>query len=96
MITWLIKLGTVAGSLTAIGALWIALGGPIPATSADIKRLDRQQTETAIDVYNTKLRSLLMLAPTENTPAYQAWKEELDQTREQIKRAEDRKIELSK
>ncbi len=96
MIRWLIKLGTVAGSLTAIGALWVALGGPTPATSADIKRLDRQQTETAIDVYNTKLRSLPVIAPAENTPAYQAWKEELDQTREQIKRAEDRKIELSK
>jgi hypothetical protein len=75
---------------------WSTVGCSGWTNSADIKRLDRQQTETAIDVYNTKLRSLLVIAPAENTPAYQAWKEEFDQTREQIKRAEDRKIELSK
>lgn len=92
----IVWLGSVAGAVTTIGALWIAVGGPIPATSADIKRLDRSQAEAAVEIYQTKLRSLLVLSPPENTTAHTAWEEELRQARESLKRAEDRKIDLSK
>jgi len=93
---WLISLGSIAGAIAAIIALWLTFGGPTIATSADIKRLDRQQADIAIEIYQTKLRSLLSLSPAQDTPAYSAWQEELAQTRDQIKRAEDRKLELAK
>ena len=93
---WILRIGGIAGAITAIGALWATIGGPLPATSADIKRLDRSQADVATEVYQTKLRSLLAVSPPEGTAAHEAWKEELSHTRDQIKRAEDRKIELSK
>lgn len=96
MTQWLIKLGSIAGAIVALGGLWIAIGGPMPATSADIRRLDREQATVATEVYQTKLRSLLAVSPAENTTAHKAWQEELAHTRDQIKRAEDRQIELSK
>lgn len=88
----LIKLGAAAGALTAILALWATLGGPIPAWSGDIRRLDRQQAEVAVETYSTKMRSLLVIAPPQNTPAHQVWQEELNRARDQLKRAEERKI----
>lgn len=91
-----ITAGEVSGAIAAIVAIWMAIGGPMLATSADIHRLDRQQADTAAEVYQTKLRSLLAISPAPNTTAHQAWEEELAHTRDQIKRAEDRKIELSK
>ena len=96
LIKWLIRAGAVASALMAIAAGWLAIGGPGIATSSDIRRLDRQQTDVATDVYTTKMRSLLVIAPPPGTPAHSAWQEELAHTRDQIKRAEDRKIELSK
>lgn len=96
IVRWLKITGSIAGALTAIGALWITLGFPTIATSSDIKRLDRQQADTAIDIYQTKLRSLLVVSPSTGTAAYKAWEEELNQARDQLKRAEDRKIDLSK
>ena len=96
MIEWLKWIGSLAGAVLAIGGLWIAIGGPMIATSSDIKRLDRQQTEAAVELYQTKTRSLLVISPTPGTPAHQAWQEELAHARDQLKRAEDRKIELAK
>jgi hypothetical protein len=96
MIKWLIRAGATAGALSALGVLWISLGFPTLATGSDIKRLDRTQAEHAVELYNAKLRTLLVIAPPANTPAAKAWEEELRQAREQVKRAEDRKIELGK
>jgi len=96
MTKWIISVGGIAGALAAIFGLWVTIGGPTIATGTDIKRLDRQQAETATEVYSTKLRSLIIIAPPANTAAHQAWQEELARARDQLKRAEDRKIELSK
>jgi hypothetical protein len=52
--------------------------------------------DTAIEVYRTKQRSLLVIAPAPGTVAHDAWQKELDSAGDQLKRAEDRKIELSK
>lgn len=93
---WLLRIGSCAGAMAAIAALWAAIGGPLPATSADVRRLDSKQADIATEVYSTKLRSLLVIAPPPNTAAHQAWQEELNRARDQLKRAEDRKIELSK
>ena len=72
------------------------MGFPTLATSGDIQRLDRKQADTAIDVYSTKQRSLLVIAPPANTTAHEAWKVELETARRQLEAAEKRKIELSK
>jgi hypothetical protein len=96
MIKWVIRIGSAAGALAAIMTLWVALGFPTLATGSDIKRLDRGQADIAVETYNAKLRGLLVIAPPAGTPAHDAWEEDLKNAREQIKRAEDRKIELGK
>ena len=88
----------IPGSIGALIALWILLGFPTLATSGDIQRLDRHQAETAVEVYQSKLRGTILNAPAPAaTPQTQRlYEEELSQARSQLKRAEDRKIELSK
>lgn len=96
-INWPIVMG-VPGSIGALIALWILLGFPTLATSGDIRMLDRRQIETAVEVYQNKTRSIILNAPAASaTPQTQRlFEEELAQARSQLKRAEDRKIELSK
>lgn len=96
-INWPLLMG-IPGSLGAFLALWIFLGFPTLATSSDIQRLDRRQVETAVEVYQNKTRSIILNAPapTANSQTQRLYEEELNQARTQLKRAEDRKIELSK
>lgn len=90
-----VRWGSIASSILAIGTL-AAYFNIVPATSADIDKLDRKQTETAIEVYRNKVRSLLLAAPAEDTESYRIWKEELERARRQLRAAEERKIELSR
>lgn len=94
----MLKAGAVAAAVTAIMGLYVSLGGPIPATSADIQRLDRAQAEQAVELYQQKLNSLILLAPDaeKNPAAYAAWKQQYEQAQRQLERAESRKIELSR
>lgn len=96
-INWAIVMG-VPGSIGALIALWILLGFPTLATSSDIQKLDRRQADTAVEVYQTKVRSTILNAPpaTANAQTQRLYEEELNQARSQLKRAEERKIELSK
>lgn len=89
---------SIPGGIGALIALWILLGFPTLATSSDIQKLDRRQVETAVEVYQNKTRSIILNAPAPTaTPQTQRlFEEELSQARGQLKRAEDRKIELSK
>ena len=86
----------VPGAILAVIGIWGALGWPTTATSNDIHRLDRQQSETAIEVYDRKVRGYLSSAPPADPVNRQIWEEDLRRARDQLKRAEDRKIELSK
>jgi len=92
MLKWL---GVPAALLACLG-LWLALGGGTIATGSDIKRLDRQQSETAIEVYDRKVRGYLANPAPADPVNRQIWEEDLRRARDQLKRAEDRKIELSK
>ena len=96
-VNWAIIMG-IPGSIGAAIALWILLGFPTLATSSDIQRLDRKQAETAVELYQNKLRGTILNAPapTANAQTQQLYQEELNQARGQLKRAEDRKIELSR
>ena len=43
----IIKLGSVIGAIGAILGAWFAIGGPLPALSSDIRRLDAKQADIA-------------------------------------------------
>ena len=88
----------VPGSICAAIALYILLGFPTIATSNDIQKLDRRQADTAVEVYQSKVRGTILNAPapTANAQTQRLYEEELNQARNQLKRAEERKIELSR
>ena len=88
----------IPGSVGAFIALWILLGFPTLATSGDIQKLNRVQADIAVDVYQGKLRGTILNAPppTANSQTQRLYEEELNQARSQLKRAEDRKIDLSR
>lgn len=85
----------VAGSLATIAAGWKTLDLPVPAFAGDIEQLDRKQAETAVEVYQNKVRSYLTQPAPDNPVQKRIWEEELDKARRQLEAAEDRKIELS-
>ena len=93
----LAKLGAACASITAIAGLWILFGLPTPATSEDIKKLNRQQLDTAIRANQNSLRFYLMTPPKQDDAQARAfWMESLEQTREQLKAYKTRRIELDK
>jgi hypothetical protein len=87
----------IPAALVALVTLWTVFDFPRVAMSGDISKLTKGQADIAVELYQTKTRSLIAIAPPpENTPAAAAWKEELDQARRQLQQAEQRKLELSK
>lgn len=94
----LIQVGAVCAALVAIAGAWHLFEIPTLAWSSDIQKLNRNQAETAVEVYQSKLRGTVLNAPAPGaTPqTHRLYEEELNQARTQLKRAEDRKIELSK
>jgi len=90
--------GAVAAAMTAIVVAYVQFGGPVPAWSEDIKRLDRQQTEIAVDIYRQAVKDgvLLQTFAGDNATARAIIDEDLREARENLKRARDRQIELSK
>lgn len=90
----IVRGGAVAIALGAIATL-LAQFDLMPAFSGDIKTLDRKQTNTAVEVYQNKVRSLLLLPEPEGPVRRRIWQEELNHARRQLEAAEDRKIELS-
>lgn len=91
------QISAFIGAILAVVSLWAILG---IATSGDIRTLDRKQVETAIEVHRRSVRDGILLAPTiakdPDSPAAKIWAEDLAQARQDLKRAQDRKIELSK
>ena len=67
-----IRLGAVAAALASIVGFWIYIGGPIPAWSTDIKRLDREQTDTAIELYQRAQDNALITQDVLRDPAAKA------------------------
>ena len=93
---WGVIMGIPAFIGTAV-ALWISLGFPTIATSADIQRLDRQGAEIAVQSYQNALNNLIATTPPEGAPAPQlrAWQQQYDLMRDALNRAIQRKSELT-
>lgn len=92
----IVRLAMVAaGFVTLVGA-YKTFDLPIPAWAEDINRLEKQQVDTAIEVYQNKYRSFLALPRPKEAIQQRAWEIEVDRSLKQLERAEQRKIELSK
>ena len=92
----LIKIGSIAGALMAIAGVWHLFEMPTPAWSSDIQKLNNNQANIAVELYNQKLRNYLVSTPPADPAAKQIWEEDLRQARQQRDDAEKRRIELSK
>jgi len=92
-----VQVGAVCAALGAIAVSWVGIGGPMPALTQDIKRLDKAQTETAVDLYQKDVRDSIILRGTITDPTTQRLVEEnLREAQDKLKAAQTRKIELSK
>lgn len=93
----LLKAGAAVGALTAITTAWITIGGPVPALSTDLRRLDRKQTETAVDLYAKDVRDAIILrGAVKDETTRRLIDENLREAQEKLRAAQERKIELSR
>lgn len=93
----ILKAGGVATAIGAMIALYVMVGGVTLATSADIKRLDRAQVDGAIDFYRKAVRDSTLLkgaVPQDDINTQRLIDEDLAESRDNLKRLLDRKIEL--
>ncbi len=93
----ILKFGGLAAAIASIVGLWVLIGFPTIATSDDLKKLNQEQVETGIQVYQNKLRFFFLAPPKEDDPvARRFWEEDIAKTRRQLQRYEQRKIEAVK
>ena len=95
IMVWLKRLGAACTALAAIGVV-LAYCSTFLAWSSDIHKLSRDQSETAIEMYNQKVRGYLAHPAPADPVNRQVWDEDLRQARDKLDRAEKRKIELSR
>ena len=99
--------GAIAGSLVGMWALWVQMGGAVPASHTYVmdmlrpilvsgKKQTRESARIGAEVYRQKTRGLLILPPPQNLEQRQIWREMLDESRRQQKYFEDKEIELRK
>lgn len=93
-------LAGIATALVTIAGAWTFFGFPVPASSQDIRRLDRQQAEIAIEVYQQAARDALLALTDQkirdNDTARTIVEQDLERFRAQLGAARSRVIELSK
>jgi len=93
----IIKGGSVVGAIGVIIGALIAIGLPMPATSQDIKRLDKSQADIAVDMYQRDVRDSIILRGTVSDPTTQKLIEQnLREAQEKLSAAQARKLELAK
>jgi hypothetical protein len=91
-----LKYAPIPGAIVAALTIWGVLGFPKPATSLDVQRLDKGQAEIASELYQNKVRSILITPKPSAEPNATLWQEELDAAKRQRDQAERRRIELTK
>lgn len=94
---WRLIMGLPA-ALIATGVVWSTLGFPTFASSNELRRVERQQIEIAIQTYQNTLNSLIATTPPDAAPPSQrrAWEQQFDQASKALNRAIEDKISLSK
>lgn len=92
----LMKYAPIPAAILAAITLWGVLGFPKPATSLDVMRLDKAQSEIASELYQNKVRSILITPKPSAEPNATLWQEELEAAKRQRDQAERRRIELTK
>lgn len=94
---WRVIMGLPA-ALIATGVVWSTLGFPTFASSTELRRIERQQIEIAIQTYQNALNSLIATTPPEAAPPSQrrAWEQQYEQANRALNRAIEEKINLSK
>lgn len=91
------RLSIIFGAITAMIAVWVAVDGPRLATSQDLQKLDRKQTETAVDLYAKDVRDAIILrGAVQDETTRKLIDENLRDAQEKLKAAQQRKIELSR
>jgi len=97
IVKWIIQGGSVSGALVAIVAAWHLFEMPSVAWSSDIKKLNVQQTDHALDFYSKAVRDDTILRSQISDPTTRALIDQrMNEAQDKLKRAQDRKIELSK
>lgn len=92
----LIWIGAPAGALVSVLTAWTMLGLPRPAFSTDIQRLDRQQVDNAINIYQDRVNALLSIQPPTDPAAHRQWRERLRRAQQYLDAATQRKLDMSK
>ena len=92
----IMKYASIPAAILAIITLWGVLGFPKPATSLDVMRLDKGQAEIASELYQAKVRGIIVTPKPTQEPNATLWQEELDAAKRQRDAAEKRRIELTK
>ena len=99
--------GAIAGSLVGMWALWVQMGGAVPATQTFVmdqlrpiiisgKKQTKESAHIGAELYRQKTRGLLIIPPPQHLEQRQIWKEMLEESQRQQKYYEDLKIELRK
>lgn len=92
----IMKYAPLPAAILAAITLWGVLGFPKPATSLDVQRLDKGQAEIAAELYQNKVRSIILSPKPSQEPNATLWQEELEAAKRQRDQAERRRIELTK
>lgn len=94
---WRVIMGLPA-ALIATGVVWSTLGFPTFASSTELRRVERQQVEIAIQTYQNTLNALIATTPPDAAPPSQrrAWEQQFEQANKALNRAIEEKIGLSK
>jgi hypothetical protein len=92
-----VRLGALAAALVSIAGFWAYIGGPLPAWSTDIKRLDREQTDTAIELYQRAQDNALITQDLLKDPAAKALNaKRLKDATDTLHQLRERRLQLSK
>jgi len=97
MFRYIVRAGAVAMAIIALIGFWHTMGWDTPAWSSDVKRLDRQQTENAIDIYARAQSDAIITQELLKDPSVRALNQKrIDDATETLKQLRQHKIELSK
>jgi len=104
------RLMWIAGTVTAVTAIWgawVQMGGAIPVTQTYLahkliplkkaqKQLTQDSAHVGAEVYQQKVRGLLIIPPPVNLEQRQIWKDIIRDARRDLKYYEQKKIDLRK